>query len=253
MVIGRVGRWWRGRTQVERFDLYTRWSLYGLAGLGPAMIAWVAIDADPPRPALAAALIAASLAQTGLGIVVIRAAISRRRDTPRDKTPDKARDKTPPVIRPIGAMALATLAGLILAIRQLDTTRVNPWLGIVFFVIPFVGALSMVVPLRHVTLGLLATAAAPVITQAVAPGAVSARAMPELGVVTLITGIASIVGYRCSLWMLDVVWELDRTRDVQARLAVASERPTRCSRCANWPRSCCPMCARWSAATAPRI
>lgn len=213
MVIGRVARWWRGRTQVERFDLYTRWSLYGLAALAPFMITWMAADTARARPGLAVAVVTVSLVQTGLGFVVIRAALSRRRD-----------GDQPAPVRPILAMALATLVGLILAARELGENQVNPWLGIVFFVMPFVGALSLAMPLRYATLGLFVTAGAPVVTYLLMPNAVPSQALPALGVVTLFTGLGAIGGYRGSLWMLDVVWELDRARDAQARLAVAEER-----------------------------
>jgi two-component system sensor histidine kinase DesK len=109
---------------------------------------------------------------------------------------------------------------------------------------------------------------------------------PSWAVVYLLYVGSVAITYRLSVWLLGIVWEIDRSRDVQAQLAVAEERlrfardlhdvlgrnlaliavnselaaqlvrrgqagrSSTCSRCTRQPRTQCARCARSSAATA---
>jgi two-component system sensor histidine kinase DesK len=207
-------RWWRGLSQVDRFDRYTRWSLYALLVLSPLMILGTSSGSQPARPVAAAAVAGASLVQAALGAAAVGVVLARRRSG------------GPAPVRLLVALAVVTLVGLVLSSSQLADEVYGGTIANAFFVVTFVGLLSLVVRVRAAAAALLAIIAVPVVVQVLA-GSVTGRqatAVPVFASVTLIAGVSAIMGYRASLWMLDVVWELDRARDVQARLAVAEER-----------------------------
>src|SRR5690606_31285813 len=72
-----VLRWWRGLSQVARFDLYTRWSVYVLLAVGPITIVSAFTHPQPIRPALAV-IAGASIVQAIVGVAVVRATLDRR-------------------------------------------------------------------------------------------------------------------------------------------------------------------------------
>lgn len=204
--------WWRGRSQVQRFDLYTRWTLYALYGLAPAMIAWGITNDDRAATGPAAGLVAISLVQAAIGVVLANVVLRDRQTA------------TPARTRPVGllvALTIVTLAGIALAASQLGADRFLAWFATPFLVLAYVGSLSLVMRLRYATAALVVLLAGP----AAIDMAWAGRSWsPTMVGVAVVAGFSAICGYRTSLWMLDVVWELDRARGVQARLAVAEER-----------------------------
>ena len=206
-------RWWRGLSQVERFDIYTRWSFYALLMVGPATMMGSFSHPQPIRPALVAVL-GASIVQAMLGVVVVRAMLARRR------TPG-------PIPRlPFVALVAVTLAGLALTWRELPHDAPNARLATVFLVVTFVGLLSLVVRFRLAVLAMVAALVVPVTLEFAGLGATppdTPRILITAGIIA-IAGVCAIGAYRAGVWMFDVVWELDRARGLEARLAVAEER-----------------------------
>lgn len=206
-------RWWRRRSQVERFDLYTRSSLYTLTLLAPFMIVSSFAREQPARPVPAVGVVVASVIQAGLAAVLIRVVLGRRRDGG---------------AQPFGllvTLAVVTLVGIGLSASQLGDVRANAGIAIAFFIVALVGTLSLVMRPRYAALVLLGAVVVLGAIDVLRPGgAPRTLATSVFATVTLLAGISAIGGYRASLWMLDVVWELDRARSVQARLAVAEER-----------------------------
>ncbi|MBX6749447.1 MAG: sensor histidine kinase [Micromonosporaceae bacterium] len=208
-----VLRWWRDLSQVERFDIYTRWSYYLLLAVGPVTIAAAFAHPQPTRPALVA-IAGASVVQAVVGVAVVRAMLERRRI-----------GGPAPWLR-YAALAAVTVVGLALTWRELPHDAPNARLATVFFVVAFVGLLSLAVRFRQAMLALLGAMAVPVAIELTGLGATPPDTPRVLvtATITFIAGVSAIGGYRAGLWMLDVVWELDRARGVEARLAVAEER-----------------------------
>jgi len=206
-------RWWRGLSQVERFDLYTRWSFYALLALGPMTMALSFAPLQPIRPALVA-IIGASVVQAILGVAVVRTMLGRRR------TPG------PIPRRHYVALTAVTLVGLALTWRELPHDAPNARLATVFLVVTFVGLLSLAVRFRDAVLAMVAALGMLVALELGGLGATpteTSRVLVNAGI-TAFAGVLPIGAYRAGVWMFDVVWELDRARGLEARLAVAEER-----------------------------
>ncbi len=209
---------WRVRSDPERFDLYTRGSLYFLSAMEPVLAVNLVGAVRAPTPsALLAAAIGFALLHAALCILLVRAGIRHLVDGgPR---PDRLRI----------AAGLVTLAGMVpiavwpqrLPLAGADGPGPGYFalLGLVSF---YVAALIAGMSKRSVMLVVSAALGAVV--------GVLAAAAPQNNA-ALVTGSAwagaaagIVVSYRLSVWMLTVVWELDRSRQTQARLAVAEER-----------------------------
>jgi two-component system sensor histidine kinase DesK len=197
--------WWRRRGRVEHFDLYTRVPLYVLSGLVPVVIFGMT-QSEPGAPVVAVvAVLAASVAQTVACLAMIHTGLAR------------VREPGPAPLRLILAAAGLTLAGL--GVAHLAGFR--GWPLPLTFVLAFVAALSVVVPLR-ISLTVVALALVAPIALSWARLSSEDRSAWLLMVVIASTGI--LPAYRGSVWMLGIVWELERARAVQSRLAVAEER-----------------------------
>ena len=98
---------------------------------------------------------------------------------------------------PVGLATVVVFGGAL----TVAVTPVLPWRGLLLVVAgpaALLGALQVVVP--------------------------TSGPQPPWALTYLLVLGALVVTYRSSAWVLDVVWEIDRGREVQARLAVAEER-----------------------------
>ncbi len=209
-----LSRWWSSRSDTDRIELYTRWSFYvGIAGL-PVVVLAVVVSAYRSRGAgWDLALAAVTLAATAACLLLTRAGF-RRGVVPRGL-----------LAAAVGTGAATVALGLALTDARDadgDPSAAGPWLvGVVGAAV--LVALSVTVAYRQlfwlsVAVGVLAGGVA-----AVRPG------MPAVGSVVVGLSIAVAVGFflgafRFSVWLLDVVREQERSRGVQAQLAVAEER-----------------------------
>ncbi|WP_448641446.1 sensor histidine kinase [Geodermatophilus sp. URMC 63] len=205
-----VARWWSSRTDPQRIELYTRWSYYLTLALLPLLLLGAVSPAwadDSPGPAVLL-LVVATLATTAACLLVARQGFTHR-----TAGPDRR------------ALAAAAVAGLLTVGTTLVVTDgpspAVPWAA------GMVGAVVLVASSVTVrTRGLVAGAAAVgVLTAALS----LADGSPAPAVVTLGLSIAVVVAvtaaaFRFTVWILDVVLEMERTRGVQAQLAVAEER-----------------------------
>jgi len=189
---------WRGRTQVERVDLYTRGSLYllfwflvPLAALGAASAAKT-VSAIVVIVAMAAALGVA-------GTVVLRESI-----------------RLYPAYAPVPWRSLTVLGALVVVTEVLvfslpEDARFAATLVVVPALAWGAGGLRD----RRIQWGLAATCA---LLPFLATGSLGLAAY-GLGV-----SVFLIFTVQSTLWILDVVTELERSRQTQAALAVAEER-----------------------------
>jgi two-component system, NarL family, sensor histidine kinase DesK len=211
-------RWWSGRPSVERLDLYTRWSLYLTSGSELFVVALVVFGQPQLRAWGAALLFPVTLAHTVVCLSLLRAGIAHflggRRPAARL------------VVLAVALTSVAVVAGI--AAFPVDTGEAGS--GFQFGVpagvlaLVFCGALTVAAtPLlasRHLLYTIAGPAAAAGVLQ-VAAGS----AGPPVWAVNYLLGVGGpAFTVRSSVWALGVLWELDRARDVQARLAVAEER-----------------------------
>jgi signal transduction histidine kinase len=209
-----VARWWRDRSDPQRLDLYTRWSFYGWLGLSPLLALMVAGSAEDPAPgAGVAAFVGGSVAVAVTTLLLARAWLAARRE---GRTPARA---------PLVAAALAGLVtaalGVLAFAGQADRTPALSW-GVAMPLAMVLTATTPVWPTRRIArwgFG-IGGATAIVVLAAETPFGTAAVLAVVLG--AAVTGLA--LAFRFSVWVLDVVVEMDRSRGVAARLAVAEER-----------------------------
>jgi two-component system sensor histidine kinase DesK len=126
----------------------------------------------------------------------------------------------------IGVMSVATAVGVLIAHlsypdiepgRPTDAATALP----LVLMCAFMAALSTVTAARVLVTAAAAIGAAAFALSAMQEGPVVASVVTAILVVAVAT---STVTYRVTAWMLDLVWQLDRSRQVQLNLAVAEER-----------------------------
>ncbi|WP_448610541.1 sensor histidine kinase [Geodermatophilus sp. URMC 60] len=205
-----VARWWSSRTDPQRIDLYTRWSYYSTLVFLPFLLLLAVAPAwGGPARWLELVLAAAALTTTAACLLLAQRGF-------RDRTagPDRA------------ALAVAVVAGLVTVGAILAATTDGPspsvpWAAGLVSAGVLLG-LSVTVPTRPLVAGaavggLLAGG----VSLAEGNGPVTVVAVAVSIAVSL---VALVTAFRFTVWILDVVLEMERTRDVQAQLAVAEER-----------------------------
>ena len=196
--------WWRSRGNAARFDFYVRATFYlSYLVLPPLLIIGVVLEIST---AALVTIVAAVLIHTTLGVRLVHFGIEHHLG------------RTPYPRRLLVIFLVVTCA--VLAAGQLafpDPTPGKPdspadGISLIFLVLT-ITSLSAVLRPRTVVLASLAGGAFLLLT-APASNATFGTFM------LLLVAFA----FRTTLWMLGLVWELDRSRVVRANLAVAEER-----------------------------
>src|SRR4051812_38473866 len=211
-----VARWWSSRTDPQRIDLYTRWSYYSTLVLLPFLLLLAVAPGwgAPPRW-LELVLAAGALTTTAACLVLTRRGFRDRGVRPDDPAhPDRP------------ALAVAVVAGLVtvgaaLAASADGPSPSGPWTAGLVAAGVLLG-LSVTVPTRPLVAG-AALGGALAGAVAVAEGNPPVGAAIT-GVLIAVALLALVTAFRFTVWILDVVLEMERTRGVQAQLAVAEER-----------------------------
>ncbi|MCM3659696.1 histidine kinase [Georgenia satyanarayanai] len=206
---------WRRRTGPERFETYTRWTLYLLLGMVPLLAASVigTTELDPDRTAAFTAYAGLVVVETGVAILVIRQGVTAFRDS------------TPLPRGPVALLLVLTGAAVVAAMLGLPPAGEIGWQGRGAAVL-----LALATCLFAVTPVLTSPVLVPlslVVSAAAALANRPALDWPLVPTTALIFGIVMVAltpSFRISVWMLGVVWEQERTRQLHARLAVAEER-----------------------------
>ncbi len=218
-------RRWTGRPGVERFDLYTRAPLYAISASEPVVLLLLVNGQEQVRTAGVVVLVAVSVAHTAACLGVLQAGLRH------------AVDGTDLGTRLVGAALVLTAIGL--AVGPVALPVYDRHLGSDGFpvgmavVVVFCGAVTAAVTPALRGRPLLVVLVAPALVLAVlevllsstawGAGPVAMRQPPWALNYAGFVG-ALVLVYRSSAWVLGIVWEIDRARDVQARLAVAEER-----------------------------
>ncbi len=208
---------WRKRSQAAKLDLYMRAVLYVLPWLIPVSILTPLtreLARDPDAVALARGLVALSVAQCAVAMHTIHHGLAHYVDGAR------APWRSAAVALALGGVSVSLLL-VLQAIGGIgDGTAMLQMLP--YALLSPAMSTFMLSTLRWLVLG-------SVVTAALVAGAMAATgAEPPLAVaaatVVFFVGLFALVTTRSTAWFMAMIWELDRSRDVSARLAVAEER-----------------------------
>ncbi|MCX4824157.1 histidine kinase [Streptomyces sp. NBC_01142] len=220
MVVGRVRRWrdrWQARSRLQKIDLYSRATLCVLVWF--LMATWSALPLlsglrdEPLHLALGAALLAVNIAQCVVSNRSIGPAFDHYLGT---SVFPRVRLVAPLVLL---GVAVALVAALV-AVNGIEDG------GVAFLMMDIPLALtipySLLVPVRTFLLQYVVFAALHfgVFAAVGVRGGALAALLPML----LLSCFLTVVTVRPGAWSLQVMWQAEEARDVQARLAVAEER-----------------------------
>ncbi|MFF3497022.1 sensor histidine kinase [Streptomyces sp. NPDC002795] len=208
---------WRDRSKVERVEWQTRitlrsvnwlffaaWSVSGLTG---------SLVRGTVPYALGGVLLAVNLVQCVVGDRHALAGLDQY----------LGRSRVPRALTAASAALAVVALGLIVALSVTGSVRHGLIaMPLVFAPMPFACAYALTVPVRT-----FARRAAVAVVVCVAAAAVIGTSPVCLVVVALLmalTATLAMLTFRCSAWSLSVMWDSERSREVEARLAVAEER-----------------------------
>lgn len=210
-------RRWQERTKLEKIDLYSRvtlcvmvWFLVASWGLLPLA---GGVRQDPVPLALGAALAVVSVAQC--------VACNRITGPALDHYLGKAVFSHRRLALPLALLALAL--ALTAALRALDGIEDGLIVPLLMqtplaFTIPY----ALLVPVRALLTRYVALTA--VVCALFAAVGARGGELAGLVITALITCALTLVTVRPCAWSLQIMWQAEEARDVQARLAVAEER-----------------------------
>ncbi|MGA4840956.1 sensor histidine kinase [Streptomyces sp. G45] len=219
-MVGRIRglpRAWRERSKIERVELQSVAVWHGMPWL--LYLSWGSLPLGLGlRPGASAQALGWALIVTGaLQCLQVNHGLRRGLDHYLGRAPLPARDIA--VSRALMVLALV-LAFVLEATDSVEDGMIGPVTA--FLVIPHCDALAFAYPLRQFGVRLL-------FVEAFAVGGFAAAGVRDgrlLGVALLVAFGAAVALFstRGGAWTLAVMWEADRAREVEARLAVAEER-----------------------------
>ncbi|MFD7321488.1 sensor histidine kinase [Streptomyces sp. NPDC059875] len=216
--MSRLTGWWSGRSSAAKVELYTRWSFHFFTVIEIGAIGLVPISRS--GDSRIAAPLAVALSLLVCVHAVLNAVLSSR-------ALDWALDRRERPVRLATALIVLTAAGSLIVIALRATgllADISVAAAVVTGLVTFsLGSLVLCVrrPRRMVYVApaaALATGTA-VAVMGVDPGEALGYAV---GILTGGAGLVAACGF--SRWLMKAVWELENSRDLKARLAVAEER-----------------------------
>ncbi|MDJ0463502.1 histidine kinase [Streptomyces sp. H27-C3] len=207
----------RKRSQAEQLDLYTRVTLYVLPWsfmAGFLVPITLSLDREPGAVALGQSLLVLGVAQCAVAMDTMRRALAHYLDAA-------------PVPRLSAGISLALgvcVTGLAVALQASGAVGDGAVLAqmLPFALVPTALSVYMLSTVRRLLLWT-------VLVVAVLGGAIVAVGEDTglavgCAVAVLIMALVALLAARPTAWFLSLIWELDRARGAQARLAVAEER-----------------------------
>ncbi|ONI68535.1 hypothetical protein BWI15_36720 [Kribbella sp. ALI-6-A] len=189
-----VRQWWLERSRAERFDVSLRWPLYAMVAAEPLLAALLLVSAAEPVGLRLVCFLLVTVAHAVAGLLLLRAGIATYLGGPR------------PSRRLVAvAVGLGAVGVLVSPAWALGLVVTGAALTVVLAPVLWLSALLGLVLGGAVLIGVLADDL---------PAAFS-----------YLYGIG-VLAFTCriSVWMLRLGWEIDKSREVSAQLAVAEER-----------------------------
>ncbi|MFE1546608.1 sensor histidine kinase [Streptomyces sp. NPDC058718] len=215
--MSRLTGWWSGRGSAAKVELYTRWSFHLFLVIEIAAIGLVPVSDSQYNPLVSPLGLALTLLV--LAHSVLNAVLSSR-------ALDWALDRRDRPVRLAAAMILLTASGslTVLALRATDVLDGSIAAAVVTGLVTFtMGGLVLCARRPRRMLYVVPAAGLATGTAVVAMGIHPGEGLGyAIGITLSGGGLAAACGF--SGWLMKIVWELERSRDVQARLAVAEER-----------------------------
>jgi two-component system, NarL family, sensor histidine kinase DesK len=213
VAVGTVAGWWARRSDPQRIALYTRSGYYAALALTPVFALLVVASSTGAPPFAVVLFLVGSVAVTVTALLVVRAGLT---------APGPEKRLSPRLLVSATATALATVAAGVAAVPDGgDADSVLPWVAFLAPTMVLI-ACSAVWPAKTLAVGGVVTGVV-VGVVLLSAGRPPAEAV-VLGTVYGVTATGTALSFRFSVWVLDVVTQQERARDVQARLAVAEER-----------------------------
>ncbi|MFW3172229.1 sensor histidine kinase [Geodermatophilus sp. CPCC 206100] len=208
-----VARWWENRSAPQRIELYTRWSFYGWLAMTPLLGVGVYGSAErSPAQAAGTLFLAGSVAVAVTAVLLAHAGFAAHRE-------GRGLPRRPALAAAVAAVATAGVAVLAFSADAPDTPALV-W-GVAMPPAMALTAASTVWPTAVLTrAGFGIGGATGIVAATVGPLAAAAVLAVVIG--ATVTFLAA--AFRFSVWVLDVVREMERSRGVQLQLAVAEER-----------------------------
>jgi two-component system sensor histidine kinase DesK len=201
---------WSGKgSGIQALDAYTRWPLY-LTSASEAWFVPLLVTSDPDVPAgQAAVLMALALAHAVTCLLLLRAGLTYYLG-----------GRRPATALVVLAVVLA-VAGVAVAGQDGGGVGIGMATGgaALLFCAALIGAVAPLLSMAQLGLAVALSTVAVVLVQNVIDSGDLAWAA-NYALVT--AGVAGT--YRFSVWYLGIVWEMSRSRQVEAKLAVAEER-----------------------------
>ncbi|MFK4270367.1 sensor histidine kinase [Streptomyces milbemycinicus] len=210
-------RRWKRRSGQVRVELFTRWTLYALPWIMLIVMAGPLPDRlrlGPLATGLTWTQLGLAVVQNVLAIPLLRRGIEHRRCEREVPQGLLALSAVPMAAGQGVGVALLTVAGASDGTAFMTVATVNT--------LPF--SLSSALLLSPRAFALVHAGIGAATFAALAVAGVEAFTLVASALVVLLMAALSAFSVRSSIWMLEVLWELDASRGVQARLAVAEER-----------------------------
>lgn len=220
MLIGRMRAWqrgWHGRSKIEKVEFQSMAMWHAMPWI--FFFSWnsvplsVSLRHETSAQVIGWSLIAFAAAQS----VHANRTVRRSVDHYLNRTELPRRDLA------VTCALLAVAVGLALALQWTGGLKEGVLgLTVLYLVVPLGQSLAFAVPIRTflARFALLDAAIVGAFAAVGTPGGQLAVFASLIGVAGLMTLLSS----RCGAWTLSVMWEVDRAREVEARLAVAEER-----------------------------
>lgn len=221
-VVGPIRRWqqrhWRERGKADRVELYTVVSWYVTTWF--FTLSWLML---PLTPGLVRGRPAVLLLGIPLILVAALQCAAANRLTRPVLDDYLGRARLPAGAHRVPAVLLGLAVALIVALAAVHgTDHGSLRLALGAVLLPFALLYGLTVPVRVFLRG--AAVLSVLLVAALGIADRSAAGLLGTALVTAFMTVFALLACRCGAWTLSVLWEAERAREVEARLAVAEER-----------------------------
>ncbi|MFI9119126.1 sensor histidine kinase [Streptomyces bikiniensis] len=216
--MSRLTGWWSGRSSAGKVELYTRWTFHSFVPIELFVLGGIPFSRGEHGPPSTEASVGLLL-WVGVHAVLCAVLASRALDHTTGK-------RERPVRLAVAVVGTTFCVGLLLNLLWAGGVLPEPGVNVGILAGTSIFTLCALVlclgPVRHMAYAVLATALATGAPMAAVGNGLDMAAGSVVGI--LIGGVFISFTSGFSSWLLRIVQELERSRDLKARLAVAEER-----------------------------